>query len=211
MALSPQQLQKKRAKKAAKRRETQTHRAPPASTNTRRQWLLGVDSPIHEVCLNDDVFDSGMGSLIFCRRSGDGFFIVAVFLLDAYCLGVKNVIQTVMTPDEYLMLKQGLTQSHGCALGRIEPAKGRRLLEELVAWSRNLGFEPHAEYRDAAKILGDIPHETHGKNFAFGRDGKPFYMSGPNETPARIEKIIAQLEKKCGKDGFDYMVGDIGF
>ena len=49
------------------------------------------------------------------------------------------------------------------------------------------------------------------KEFEFGKDGKPFYVSGPNETRADSERIIATLTRKLGPGGFHYMVGmDMG-
>jgi hypothetical protein len=84
----------------------------------------------------------------------------------------------------------------------------RRLLEDLVAWSRQLGFEPSSEYAGAAKILGDTPLDTHELGFHFGMEGKPFYIAGPKDNPAKSTRIIAQLEKRCGTGGFDFMLGD---
>jgi hypothetical protein len=210
MALTPQQLQKKRAKKAASRRSTQAaaHRAPATSINTRSAWLRGIGSPIHEVHCNENLFDGGMGTLVFCRKTAEQNHVVAMFLLDTYCLGVKDVVQSVMTPEQYANMKSQLERSHGARFIPMAPPTARRLLEDLVAWSRQLGFEPLSEYLAAAKILGDTALDTHEATFRFGMDGKPFYIAGPRDNPAKSKRIIAQLEKKCGAGGFDFMLGD---
>lgn len=212
MALSPQQLQKKRAKKAASRRSTKTqaHRVSAASINTRGNWLRAISSPIHEVCANENLFQGGMGTLVFCRRTPEQHCVVAMFLLDTYCLGVKDVVQSVVTNQQYSDLKSQLERSHGARFRLMAPATGRRLLEDLLAWSRQLGFEPSSDYADAAKILGDIPLDTEETSFPFGREGKPFYISGPKDSPAKRKRILDQLEKKCGLGGFDYLIGNLG-
>ena len=211
MALSPQQIQKKRAKKAASRRsaKTQAHHVPAASINTRGNWLRAIGSPIYEVCSNENLFLGGMGTLVFCRRTPDQHCAVAMFLLDTYCLGIKNVVQSVMTNEQYSDLKSQLERSHGSRFRLMAPSAGRRLLEDLVAWSRQFGFEPSLDYADAAKILGDTPLDTDELSFPFGREGKPFYISGPKDSPVKSKRILDQLEKKCGLGGFDYMIGSL--
>jgi hypothetical protein len=211
MALSPQRLQQKRAKKAASRRKVlaHAHYSPPASINTRGQWIQGLSSPIYDVCINENLFESGMGTLVFCRRTAVMHHVVAMFLLDTYCLGVKNVVQSVMTPAQYSEIKPQLERSHGARFRPMAPSAARRLLEELVAWSRNLGFEPASEYASAVKILGETPPDTSDLSFAFGDEGKPFYISGPKDSVAKSKRIIEQLERKCGKDGFHCMVSPL--
>ena len=39
--------------------------------------------------------------------------------------------------------------------------------------------------------------------YTYGKEGKPFYMNGPYESPADIDRILNTLTKKCGAGGFD--------
>lgn len=212
MALTPQQLQKKRAKKAAARRsaKAQVHPGPSTALNTRGNWVRAIDSPIHDVCANQTLFESGMGTLVFCRKSQDQHCVVALFLLDTYCLGVKNVVQSVMTPAQYADTKRQLERSHGAPFRTVTAPSARKLLEDLVAWSRQLGFEPAPDYAAAARILGDTPLNPDQAPFPFGKEGKPFYISGPRDSLARSKRIVEQLAKKCGPGGFDYVIGNLG-
>ncbi|HEX9695967.1 MAG TPA: hypothetical protein VGB64_06595, partial [Actinomycetota bacterium] len=41
--------------------------------------------------------------------------------------------------------------------------------------------------------------------FEFGRDGKPLYVAGPDETPAQIRHRLEQLRRRLGDDGFAFM------
>ena len=43
-------------------------------------------------------------------------------------------------------------------------------------------------------------------SFQFGKDGKPFYVSGPYDSPVKSRRIVDTLEKRCGPGGYDYLV-----
>jgi hypothetical protein len=42
--------------------------------------------------------------------------------------------------------------------------------------------------------------------YTFGKDGKPFYISGPNENQNQSKKIVEKLFRNCGEGNFDYIV-----
>jgi len=41
--------------------------------------------------------------------------------------------------------------------------------------------------------------------------GMPYYVSGPNDSPMKVRMIMRTLERMCGKEGYDYMIGVKGF
>ena len=73
-----------------------------------------------------------------------------------------------------------------------------------------LGFPPHPDYQRARRIYGDIEATACLEHFVFGKNGKPFFMSGPSDTPARCRKIFDTLTKRCGPDGFHFVVAGGG-
>jgi hypothetical protein len=44
-------------------------------------------------------------------------------------------------------------------------------------------------------------------HIAFGHDGKPFYISGPNDTEATISFVMRTLRRTCGEGNFVYLIG----
>lgn len=204
MALSQKALQQKRARKAARQRADR--RPATVQPGMARQWQLAAGGPIHEVLVSANLFDTGMGALSVARLAPDGRIAVAAFLLDIYCLGVKNAPHAILSGSAYEEFIAGLMASTDGAARSVGPSYGRKLLEQLVAWSRNLGFQPHPDYAGAVRILSDIEVADDVPDFSFGRDGKPFYISGPKESTATSRRIIALLEEKCGRGGFDYLV-----
>ena len=86
----------------------------------------------------------------------------------------------------------------------IDPSVARKLLHDAVAYAGSFGLVPSEGFAEAEAIFGDIPIAY--EIFPFGKDGKPFYVSGPNASPTRIRRILDTLVKRVGKGGFDYVV-----
>ena len=57
--------------------------------------------------------------------------------------------------------------------------------------------------KNAKEIFGDIDASVCPVKYIYGKDGKPFYMNGPYESPADVQKIINTLTEKCGVNGFN--------
>ena len=68
------------------------------------------------------------------------------------------------------------------------PACVRKLIEGAVNYARALDFEPHRDYRLARKIFGDIKSEDCAVEYTYGHEGKPYYISGPNESQNRSKQ-----------------------
>jgi len=54
------------------------------------------------------------------------------------------------------------------------------------------------------EIFGDIDASVCPVKYEYGKDGKPFYMNGPYESHADVQKIINTLTEKCGVNGFEH-------
>ena len=57
-------------------------------------------APFHECLLNSELFTGGIGTLVFVRGTATTGFSVASFLIDAWCLGVKNAYFHMPGPME---------------------------------------------------------------------------------------------------------------
>lgn len=60
--------------------------------------------------------------------------------------------------------------------------------------------------RLAAPIFGQIRAEDCAEEFEFGRDGKPLFIAGPFDGPARCRHVLRTLEERCGPDGYHYIL-----
>lgn len=125
---------------------------------------------------------------------------VVGFLLDVWCLGVKNAL-----PPEPMTASQLAGHRHAyfdAFAGHVQvPADlARALVFGAAAYARGLGFDPQADFAAAAVVLGEPASPC---PIGFGRDGKPFYVNGPYDDS---EQVVRTLRRAVGDDGFHYAV-----
>jgi hypothetical protein len=199
-----QRRQKALARQKAKRKKTGgVH--PFFSSAFGESLLMTPHAPIYECKVPKGLFETGIGNIVFSRQLPSGRIGVAVFLLDVFCLGVKDAFYRLVDRGEYARIIEKLDRTE--PLEEIDPACARKLIEGGVEYAQRLNLRPHPDYKAAQKIFGDIDASDCPRSFEYGHDGKPFYVAGPNDTPAKSRQIISLLEKQCGPDGFHYMVG----
>jgi len=171
---------------------------------TAPQIAAAANAPIHEVLVPAKLFEMGMGNLVFSRSLPDGRIALGAFLLDMFCLGVKNAFFAIVARDEYAkrLSRWSAAENHQ----PMQPACFRKLVEGGVAYAHELGFGPHVDYYAACEIFHDVQAAACPTHFEYGHDGKPLYISGPHETAAQVQAIVDQLERRLGPGNFDFIV-----
>ena len=206
MAISEKQKQKKLAKKNRKRKLTK----PPLNIGGQRRLSPSnyASFPIHECFVPNTLFELGIGYVIVARRVPDGLIAVSAFVVDVHCLGVKNALFKVSSEFEYenTVKPQLMRSSEEALFENIHQNCARKLIEGAVLYAKDLGFPPHRDYNDAQKIFGDIDINSCPIKYTYGKDGKPFYVRGPNESVSQAKRIVDKLSKKCGEGNFDYII-----
>lgn len=216
MAIDPRKRQKKLAKARAKRKSKAlgNRRAEQGRTSLLQRAALGLEfelaarGPIHECYVNANLmnteYDQGMGTVIVSRLASSRMVAMGVYLLDVFCLGVKDSFARLLTMEEF---SQFLSQTRVQGpIKNVEPAVAKKLIEDTVAYARSLGFEPHPDFRPARKLLEDIDASACRMEFNFGDRGKPHFISGPYDSQARIRQIRDTLERTCGKDNYNITI-----
>lgn len=156
----------------------------------------------------DDGTDGLLTVLVARRRRHRRRITACTYLVDAYCLGVKNA----MGPDE--VDDRGLRSLADAVFGAYfaPPVSApidliRDLVLGAAEYARGLGFSPHPDFERARPHLG--PWEGPGA-ITFGCDGKPYYISGPDDDP---DHVLRTLSRTVGGRGFGrgvaYDLGDL--
>ncbi|MEI7997010.1 MAG: hypothetical protein WCH01_19110 [Methylococcaceae bacterium] len=202
MAISEQQRQKKLAKKKQKRGTT-----VKTITPSMRKAKPYAGYPVHECLIPDNLFDSGVGELLVTRRIANGDIAMSAFIIDVFCLGIKDAMFTVLPESEYEnRIKGSMVATGDRSFEKLHQTCAKKLLDGLVDYAKALGFAPHPDYKNANELFGNIDASVCPVKYTYGKKGKPFYMNGPYESSADIERIINTLTKNCGADGFDTVV-----
>jgi hypothetical protein len=203
MPADPRKRQKKLERRAAKRKEKKHSVIRSQSSGLPGQLSAASKFPVLNCWI---VEEDGIGSLHLSRAFPNGQVAAANFLVDRWCLGIKDTWAEVLHRTAY---DEKYLRDRGADLPpprHLKPEDARKLLEDAVEYARGLGFAPHADYSKAVLLFGDIDPAQSTAEFEFGKDGKPFFVSGPNDTPERCKQIVATLLNNCGPGNFDYLI-----
>jgi hypothetical protein len=143
----------------------------------------------------------GLVAVLVARQHRYGKVSVCGYLVDAYCLGVKNALGPEIVDDPGLraFIRRFFDGYESDPLeAPIELA--REVVFGSVEYARKLGFEPHPDFAAAEGHLGSW---TGPGAITFGRDGRPLYISGPYDDP---RPVIRTLERTVGPGNFDFLV-----
>ncbi len=160
----------------------------------------GRTAPLHSCLMQNGMFEFGFGMVVLTRKSGAGRFGLAAFLVDVFCLGVKDAFFRETDEAEIDLLLE--TFEATAPLEAVDPSYARKLLHEAVAYARSLGLEPHADYAAVEPFFGDVAADSGDVQFQFGYQGKPLYLPGPTELPTQIRRRLDRLRRQLGADGF---------
>ncbi len=197
-------LARRRGTKAIRRKAIVAQKRLAESVENRRaaRVRLGAGGPIRHCLLQHGLFETGIATLVLARQVYPGTLAVAYFLIDGFCLGVKDVCFRRMTTEEFELFVQVVDQSSQTL--PVDPAYGRKLLGDAVLYAAQFGFPPHEDFAAVELLFGEVDAGACDEVFTFGMDGKPHYIPGPFDTPTLIERRMMQLYKACGADGFEF-------
>jgi hypothetical protein len=158
--------------------------------------------------ITDGWQDSGIGNITLIREKPDGNFLVAVYLIDIFCLGLKN---TFYNPDTSSSeIKDMLNKNPDEKQIELNSDYAHSIIYGGIDFALNLGFKPHSDFKVTKFILTPREEIEFDDTIEFGKDGKPYYFAGPYDTPEKNNRIFKQLEESVGKDNFYFTVhGDL--
>ena len=143
----------------------------------------------------------GLAGVAVARRHRPHRVSVCGYLLDVYCLGVKNALgPRIMNERDLPAFLHTFFASFEEVQAPLDAPleMARHLVWGAVDYARRLGFEPAPDFGPAAGHLGQW-EETSA--ITFGRDGEPFYVQGPYDNP---NTVLRTLTKSVGKDNFHF-------
>ena len=207
MALHRRKAQLKMAKKTAKKKKrkvTIRREAALSSITHRLATAQALQAPLYECWERKDLFEPhvGIGTVVVTRKTPGNQVLMAAFLVDIFCLGVKDTHCMLLSENEYRFRLQQIETHQD--LSETHPSCAKKLVEGAKIYAESLGFSPHKDYGFARKIFGDIQEKQCPRSFTFGRDGKPMYLAGPNDNAQFQKKVMNTLTAGLGKNGFHY-------
>jgi hypothetical protein len=144
---------------------------------------------------------SGLVIVVVARERGSSAR-VCEFLVDTWCLGVKNALGPKSLERRKLpsFCADAFRGYPGEPVG-VPLVLAQRIVFGAVEYARGLGFEPHADFAKAADHLGEWDGVC---DLEFGRDGMPMYIEGPHDDTWRVMRTLRQ---NVGDGNFHYLAG----
>jgi hypothetical protein len=196
---------------------TRAPEAGPSETNGRGAanrtmcWVspgwrhgLGIEGPEDwpdDAGAPTEADDSGVALVVLAAPDGHNRVSTCSYLVDTWCLGVKNALgpRRISSRDlaAFRRLQFGPWRSDGMP---IPLDLAQHLVLGAVEYAHRLGFKPHRDFKRARPPLGSWEGPS---VITFGMHGKPHYLNGPYEDP---EQVLATLERTVGRGGFHYTV-----
>lgn len=205
MAAKEKKRQKRLERQKAKRKQRQKALVKHKHRGLAERLAATASAPILDCLIPEDTWDNGMGQVLISRELPNGMVAFAVFLLDVYCLGVKDAFGDIVPRATYEdKLLDKLDEQY--EMVEIAPEAARKLVESAVDYAGDLGLQPHSDYHRVKTIFGNIDADACDEEFEFGSDGQPLFIAGPHDDPERCYQILSILEHTCGTDGFHCMV-----
>lgn len=197
MAKNENKRQKQLAKKKRKDKDRKKARATATPADLRRLEKMLEDArsyPVYECLVNEGWQEKGIAAVLIARTQPNGLLLVGSYLVDTMCLGLKG---TFVTPDmsstDYrreLVAKAG----GGDPMVKCPLPLAHQIVYGGIDYAAQFGFEPDPDFEVSEPVLeerGTLPP----CEVTFGKDGKPFFIAGPNDN---AEAILRQLERTVG-------------
>jgi hypothetical protein len=206
MGLNVRRRQKKLERQRAKQKAERRALVRRQSGGLPARFQEAASAPVLHCWAIRELWQAGIGHVLLSRQLDNGNVAFVVFLVDVYCLGVKDVIMNVLPRAVYdANIHERMTKRFPVVL--LKPECCRKLVEGAVQYALDLGLPPHADYRVAKLIFGSIAAEACTQQYVYGKDGKPLFVSGPYDDDAKCRFVLRALQDHCGPDGYHYLMG----
>ena len=193
---------KKRHKTLKKRTERkQTRRAGPLSALHHIRHAR--EYPIEGCWIMQGWDEGGIAVIVIARRQPNGNIAFGNYLVDHYCLGLKDTFCNADIPPGLFYRDYLARMFHEAPPVEISPALAHEIVHGGIEYAAQYGFRPHSDFRHSQYILD--PPDTHPRSGAveFGKDGKPFYIQGPYDD---VNAIMRQLERTAGEGNYHFLM-----
>lgn len=158
--------------------------------------------PIGECLIRKGWQELGMGEIIVTRKHTSGNVTFALYLVDAFCLGLKDSLYKFNSfPDEYEEVREDLFRE--CGYDQISYEEAHNIIYGAIAYAEELGFEPGKTFAISKYILEEDTEEIPLLEYEFGKDGIPCLIA---TTRLEASRYIPVLNKNVGEGNYKLLI-----
>jgi hypothetical protein len=150
---------------------------------------------------SEDDLEGGLAQ-IFVTRVEKNKYIVASYLVDYWCLGVKDALEPrKVNRNQYETMVEKSYRNFHQDYREISLEQAQSIIFGAVEYAAKLGLKPHRDFEKAKAHLGKPPEKL--QSIEFGKEGQPFYINGPYDN---AQQIINKLRETVGEGNFKYVM-----
>ena len=135
--------------------------------------------------------------MLIARQEAEGRLVFANYLVDVFCLGVKDTFWNTGTLGDFKDLLEKIDEVQ--KMVPIAPAALVKIVKGAVDFALLYDLHPHPDFRHTSMLLKGIDPAACTQEFTFGQGGVPFYIQGPHETSGQAVAIVRQIEQDGGR------------
>lgn len=156
-----------------------------------------------EVCyISKDIEEVGEGTVIVVRRHPNDKFTLATYLLDIFCLGVKDTFYRLRLDEfEY---EEFFDKYTSMEVKEITYNEAHNWIYGAIAFAEEAGIAPHKDFNVTQYMLEEDTEDIPLIEYNYGKDGKHFLVA---MSQLELSRYIPILKKNLG-DNFDYVLQD---
>jgi hypothetical protein len=163
---------------------------------------------VFECMIDNNWKEAGIAQVIVARKHSNGNITAGFYLVDMYCLGVKDstFLFNNTEPEYNSMIDEYLPRKNRL---QIDYALAHNIIYAAIDFADNFGFKPEKTFTEITQfILEEDNDVVELIDVECGYNGKPLFIKGPFDDKIKINRIINQLEQTAGPDNYYVVLAD---
>lgn len=159
--------------------------------------------PIGKCFITPDWQKDGLAQIIISRIRPDGKIAVGIFLVDTFCVGVKDAVYyTDYTDTEFGEMLQYYKSNLG--IEEIGYTEAHNIIYGAISFAEEAGIQPAKKFGIAEYMLEEDTDDVPLIEYEFGKNGKHFLVINEAKTEMHYLNI---LRNNLGEN-FEYVIED---
>lgn len=157
--------------------------------------------PVYKCYVNNDWQEEGLASILVTRKHINGNLTSAFFLVDLFCVGVKDSFYHFNEEESFLEEILDHHRDIGMDLQECDYLLAHNIIYSAVDFAGQYGIKPVKEFEISEKVLAEDDDSIELMEIECGKNGRPYLILNPADPNSRY--YFSQLRTHAGSGNFD--------
>lgn len=151
----------------------------------------------------DEEWRDGLGYVIVIREHTGGKKSFAVYMVDRWCVGVKDTFFNVRQDDD--SIEELFSRIREYRLQEVSYNEAHNMVWGAVDYAEEAGIKPHKDFATTQYFLEEDTDEIPLIEYEFGKDGKHYLVA---KSQLELSKYLQPMKKNLSEDEYTCVVAD---